>query len=319
MEGAGRSEAIGRTLTPAEGALWLIRPMLGMSRAEIEKYAQEHDVPYREDRTNKESIYKRNRIRNIIFPEFEKINPSFIRTLNTDIGHFRQVDDIAEDYFRDHLERIFDGSRIDVPALLSLKHWEYIIFRLLEPYGFSSQVLESVIRLLTDIAGGKEMTFSGKRFEGDGYVLLTSAGAMSILQDENVGKPSAMKVLVTGPGEYQFNGRTVLIEEYAYTPGMRLKQEKGILVCDADALPFPFTLRCWQSGDWMRPFGMNGKAKKVSDLFTDLKLSISEKERAVMAVTSEGGSHVAAVAGYRMDEALRVSEGSTHIIRISLI
>lgn len=321
MGGAERSEAIGRTLTPAEGALRLIRPMLGMSRADIEKYAQEHDVPYREDRTNKESIYKRNRIRNIIFPEFEKINPSFIRTLNADIDRFRQVDDIAEDYFRDNIDKVFDGSRLNVPALLSLKHRDYVLFRILEPYGFSAQVLDSVITLLGEIAGGKEVTFSGKTFKSETCILETSADAMTVRPIEEDGRDEPM--IISEAGRYRFNGRDILIEEMDYIPGMNLRTDDGTLMCDAGMLPFPFVLRRWEAGDWMRPFGMHGRAKKVSDIFTDLKVPRYEKEKSVIVISSSldarDSAHVAAIAGYRMDEALRISKGSRHIVKISVI
>ena len=73
----------------------------------------------------------------------------------------------------------------------------------------------------------------------------------------------------------------------------------------------------------MKPFGMEGRAKKVSDIFTDLKYSLSQKEKAAIVVSpalAEGdGSHIAAIAGVRMDEALRISKGSTEAIRISIL
>ncbi len=298
----------------------LIRPLLGMSRAEIEKYAQEHGVQYREDRTNGENIYKRNRVRNIIFPEFEKINPSFVSTLNADMERFRQVDDIAEDYFRDNAGKVFDGTSIDINALLALKHWKYMLFRILEPYGFNAPVLDSVTSFLEGIAAGKELTVSGKRFIADGFMLETSTGRATLIpaRDSDDGM-----VGVTCAGTYSLNGRTVIVEDMDYAEGMPLKPEKGALLFDAEALGYPFILRRWLPGDWMRPFGMGGKSKKISDLFTDLKLSLTEKESAVMIASEsfapEDPSHVAAAAGYRMDEALRITKGSKHIIKVSIL
>jgi hypothetical protein len=65
---------------------------------------------------------------------------------------------------------------------------------------------------------------------------------------------------------------------------------------------------------------MRGKAKKLSDLFTDRKMSLSDKAGAIIveAPGFEEG-HVAAVAGLRMDEALRVAKGSGKVIRITLL
>jgi len=295
----------------------LIRPMLGMTREEIEQYAREHDVEYREDRTNSESDYKRNRIRNKVFPEFARINPSFVRTLNADMERFAQADAIAEDYFREAEGRVVaaDGSII-VGELLALKHWRYVFFRLMEPCGFSAPTFESAVRLLQDFSEGQEGTFAGKRFLSPTHILETSAGSMAIIErTADSGAPGPVNV--PGPGDYPFNGRTVRIE---YSDGKALKQPDGVLVCNPDALRFPLKLRTWKPGDWMRPFGMRGKAKKLSDLFTDRKMSLSDKAGAIIveAPGFEEG-HVAAVAGLRMDEALRVAKGSGKVIRITLL
>ena len=63
----------------------LLRPLLGMTREEIEAFAKENGVKWREDATNAQNDYKRNKIRNLVFPVFAQINPSFIQTLNRDM------------------------------------------------------------------------------------------------------------------------------------------------------------------------------------------------------------------------------------------
>ena len=299
----------------------IIRPMLGMTREEIEEYARENGVEYREDRTNAEVEYKRNRIRNAVFPEFAKINPSFVRTLNEDMEHFAQAEDIVEDYFREAEDKILTDNKIDVGALLGLRHWKYVLFRMLEPLGFHQDTLKAVQKLLEDYAAGGEGTFAGKRFLSPTHVLETTSGAMTFRPRGDVPVPEE-DVVVEGPGEYALRGRTVRIELLSVPAGIMLKQPAGTLICDAAALPFPFTLRGWRAGDWMRPFGMGGKAKKISDLFTDCKYSLSDKESAVVVYSPvldrDGDGHVAAVAGLRMDEALRVAKGSVKIVRITL-
>ncbi len=66
----------------------LLRPLLGMTREEIEAFARENGVTWREDHTNAENEYKRNKIRNLVFPVFKEINPSFVETLNDDVKRF---------------------------------------------------------------------------------------------------------------------------------------------------------------------------------------------------------------------------------------
>ena len=68
----------------------LLRPLLGMTREEIEAFAAEHNLTWREDATNAQNEYKRNKIRNQVFPIFKEINPSFIQTLNEDMQRFSE-------------------------------------------------------------------------------------------------------------------------------------------------------------------------------------------------------------------------------------
>ncbi len=302
------------------GMVRLIRPLLGMTRAEIEAYAREHGVEYRVDSTNAENDAQRNRIRNEVFPEFAEINPSFVRTLNADMRHFAQADAIVDDYFRRaKVEILSEDGTISVDKLLGFKHWEYLFFRLAEPCGFSEKTLESMVALLYERAEGFPCTFAGKRFYSPTHVLETSSSGMAIRpRDEKADSDSS--VTVFGPGEYHFKGRTVSI---GFIEPESLKQDEGVLICDASALPFPFMLRGWQAGDWMRPFGMGGRAKKLSDIFTDRKMSLSDKESAIIVYSASlddtGDGRVAAVVGLRMDEALRVREGSAKVLRISVL
>ena len=308
------------SLLPAGGRIKLIRPLLGMTRAEIEAYAREHGVEYRVDSTNAENDAQRNRIRNEVFPEFAEINPSFVRTLNADMRHFAQADAIVDDYFRRaKAEIVSEDGTISVDKLLGFEHWEYLFFRLAEPCGFSGKTLESMVALLYERAEGFPCTFAGKRFYSPTHVLETSSSGMTIRpRDEKADSDSS--VTVFGPGEYHFKGRTVSI---GFIEPESLKQDEGVLICDASALPFPFMLRGWQAGDWMRPFGMGGRAKKLSDIFTDRKMSLSDKESAIIVYSTSlddtGDGRVAAVAGLRMDEALRVREGSAKVLRISVL
>ena len=69
----------------------LLRPLLGMTREDIEAFAAEHKLTWREDHTNAQNEYKRNKIRNQVFPVFKEINPSFVQTLNEDMKRFSEA------------------------------------------------------------------------------------------------------------------------------------------------------------------------------------------------------------------------------------
>ena len=69
----------------------LLRPLLGMTRADIEAFAARQGLSWREDATNALNDFKRNKIRNLVFPVFREINPSFVQTLNRDMERFAEA------------------------------------------------------------------------------------------------------------------------------------------------------------------------------------------------------------------------------------
>ena len=68
----------------------LLRPLLGMTRDDIVAFAAENGLSWREDATNALNDYKRNKIRNLVFPIFKDINPSFVKVLNRNMQLFSE-------------------------------------------------------------------------------------------------------------------------------------------------------------------------------------------------------------------------------------
>lgn len=159
----------------------LLRPMLSFSRKQIEEYVAANSLEYHDDRTNAETVYKRNRIRHLVFPVFESLNPSFLTTFAREMNAFSEVQEIADDYFLSVCDGVCEPAgkdellRVNAVRLSHLKHYKYVLYRLLEAYGFRDRLLEPVVRLLES---GK--TFSGKVFEAPGYELITAGECLIV-------------------------------------------------------------------------------------------------------------------------------------------
>lgn len=159
----------------------LLRPMLSFSREQIEDYVAANSLEYHDDRTNAETVYKRNRIRHLVFPVFESLNPSFLTTFAREMNAFSEVQEIADDYFISVRDSVCEPAgkdellRVNAVRLCHLKHYKYVLYRLLEAYGFRDRLLEPVVRLLES---GK--TFSGKIFEAPGYELITAGECLIV-------------------------------------------------------------------------------------------------------------------------------------------
>ena len=304
----------------------VFRPLLEYTRKQIEGYVLAHRVPYRHDSSNFESDYKRNKIRNDVFPVFEKINPSVVRTLNREIGYFAEAGSIVDDWCRSQLPNVISTSdssllTIDTTKLLQTQHWRYLLYYILSPYGFNQQTLASIESLLTS-----SRTISGKRFDSPTYTLLTGRGVLMVFpleESEEVNGINAQPtVVVRSAGTYHFNGVRFTVELLPWDNSMPLKQSQGTLILDADRLAFPFVCRRWRQGDWLNPFGMRGK-KKVSDMFADLKYDAFAKDSAIMIVDTQTEGlaeqqHLAGILGVRIDNRYKVTSSTKTILRLSI-
>ena len=306
-------------LTVSQADLKVFRPLLEYTRKQIDGYVLDNRVPYRHDSSNFESDYKRNKIRNDVFPVFEKINPSFVRTLNREIGYFAEAGLIVEDWCRMQVPAIMsDDQTINIDKLLATQHWRYLLYYILSPYGFNQQALSSIESLLTS---GR--TVSGKRFESPTHVLVTGRGVLRVvkLEDCDLLPVSEEVLVVRSEGVFHVGKHDFKVEVLPWTSDMSLRQPDGMLIMDAGKLKFPFVCRRWRQGDWFIPFGMKGK-KKVSDLFADLKYDSFAKETAVIIVDTQTEclaeqQHVAGLLGVRMDDRYKVTADTDKIIRIT--
>ena len=310
----------------------ILRPLLGFTRKQIEGYVFKWKVPYREDKTNASVEYRRNSIRHEIFPLFEKMNPSYVRTFNREMSYFSDAAEIVEEWCRSHADKVCSDAVISLPRLLAIPQWRYLLYYILEPYGFNSSVLESLESLLTS---GR--TLSGKRFESATHVLLTGRDSLEIISRDiapagyvslAAGHPSVIHgqsgnlfMPIRGEGVYNVGAVRFKVEVIPWSSSMPLKQPAGTMILDASRLKFPFVCRSWRQGDWMIPFGMHGR-KKVSDMFVDMKYGQIEKANALMLVDCTGDragkQHIAGILGNRIDEHYKVTENTVSVIRITL-
>ena len=319
LRGTGTRGLRGMGSRGMPGGGLVLRPLLGISRAEIADWMAGNGVPHREDSSNAGNDYKRNKIRHSVFPVFAEINPSYLRTLAGDMRHFAQVDDIAEEWFRENAPKVAEGwpeaaggrgPVISIPSLIALPHWEYMMWRLLEPFGFDEPTLEDMKGVL--LAGG---TVSGKTFEAPQWKAVTGSDRIMLIRREDA-VDSGMVLTVDAPGEYSFGGSRIRIRTFEKPSDFDARQPEGTLVFDAAALPFPLKFRRWQEGDWMKPLGLRGR-KKLSDLFVDLKWSLPEKAGAVVMEHPDGSEgHVGALLCCRVDESLKVRPSTQEILEI---
>lgn len=271
---------------PEFSGIPLRRPLLGLTRAEIDSFAAQWKVPYRDDRTNAENTVKRNKLRNQVFPVLREINPSFEKTLAEDMERLSMVSAIADDYYRENASLLWDGKRIDTALLRTFSHWEYLLYRILEEDGLSAPLIAQA----TDIV---RSGVSGKR----AGPFVSAAGRL--VREESAGLPE------------------ITVTEEAWEPGRSPVMPAGVLAVDADKVHGELVADRWVAGDWIRPLGMRGR-RKLQDWFKDRHFSLVDKRQAVIVRDSglTDAHHVVAIAGHVIDDTYRITADTRRIYRI---
>ena len=271
---------------PEFSGIPLRRPLLGLTRAEIDSLAAQWKVPYRDDRTNAENTVKRNKLRNQVFPVLREINPSFEKTLAEDMERLSMVSAIADDYYRENASLLWDGKRIDTALLRTFSHWEYLLYRILEEDGLSAPLIAQA----TDIV---RSGVSGKR----AGPFVSAAGRL--VREGSAGVPE------------------ITVTEEAWEPGRSPVMPAGVLAVDADKVHGELVADRWVAGDWIRPLGMRGR-RKLQDWFKDRHFSLVDKRQAVIVRDSglTDAHHVVAIAGHVIDDTYRITADTRRIYRI---
>ena len=264
----------------------LRRPLLGLTRADIDALVLQWGVPYRDDRTNAENNARRNKLRNQVFPLLREINPSFEKTLSEDMDRLSMAYAIADDYYLEHVPLVWDGRRIDTALLKTFPPWEYLLYRILEAEGMGSPLIEQATEIVRSGAGGKRVG-----------AFVSAAGRL--VREEAVGVPE------------------ITVTEEAWEPGGSPVMPAGVLAVDADKVHGELVADRWVPGDWIRPLGMRGR-KKLQDWFKDRHFSLPDKQRVVIVRDSGlmDAHHVVAIAGYVIDDTYRITADTRRIFRI---
>ena len=272
---------------PDYGDIPLRRPLLRLTRADIDRLVEEWGLPYRDDRTNAENTVKRNKLRNQVFPVLREINPSFEETLAADMQRLRLVERIADDYFQEHVSLVWDGRRIDTDLLKTLPSWEYILYRILSQEGMAPALIDQATEVVRSGLSGRRVG-----------AFISATGRL--VREEAVGTPE------------------IIVTEKAWEPGRSPVMPEGVLAVDADLVRGDLAADRWAAGDWIRPLGMRGR-KKLQDWFKDRHFSLVDKQRAVIVRDSglADAHHVVAIAGHTIDQAYRITASTRRVFIIT--
>ncbi len=286
----------------------IIRPLLFASRKSIHEYITKYKIGFVEDSSNAEIKYVRNHIRHKIIPEFEKIKPDFRNSLDKTIEHLNETEMLVQDAILQKKKEFIreEGGKIYIDQL-RLKNYKFrktFLFEFLRPYGFSSSIVQDILKALD--------TTPGKQFFSENYRLISDRKNLILTQKRST--DTEQFIIETIQDEINSPLR-IRMTEFEFNSGFSPPADSRVATVDADKITFPLNLRKWKKGDRFFPFGMQN-SKKLSDFFIDLKLSLDEKEKTWLLCS---GENIIWVIGKRMDDRFKITGDTKRMIQFEWI
>jgi tRNA(Ile)-lysidine synthase len=284
----------------------IIRPLLFANRGEIEKFASENCIEFREDSTNIEVFYHRNFLRNRILPLFSELNPSFKKNVLASIENLKDAETVYSGFFETEKQKVVESAAnsqiIEIDDLKKSAHPKLLLLEILSEFNFNPAVVEEVFQSL-DGDSGKQFYSKTHRLVKDREKLFISL----VQEKENkIYYVEAIDLKLIEP----FN---VKIEKLS-GKDFKVRKEKNFACLDFEKLEFPLLIRKWQQGDYFQPLGMTG-FKKVSDFLIDEKIPVHEKENTWLLCS---GNKIAWIMGHRIDNRFKVTPKTQYIYKMEI-
>ena len=300
----------------------VIRPVLFATRDELAAHAETHGLTWREDRSNADDAYARNRIRHHVVPVLTDLNPGLLRdTLPRTVERLRAAETLVRAELDCSWQTLAEphGAGLFLPTdkLLAQPESAFRLAEWLKPHGFTAdqtgQMIESLGRETGQVYSSGTFRVTHDRVANDRF----PTGATGLVMEPLFTMANYEIVLTDWPTTpvTVVSLFTLTFDIFDKPADFHPPTNPAIACLDADRLTFPLTIRPWRLGDRFRPLGLNG-TKLVSDLLNDLKLTRTERDQTAVLLS---GNEIAWVVGRRIGHLFRVTDATKRIGNACLV
>lgn len=276
----------------------LVRPLLFLSRNQIDQLVADLNLDYVEDSSNLSANYARNKIRLNVIPQLKEINPNLVETFKHNVQRFADTELVLQQVVAALKQQLFierNGSfMLPIEKIKALNPLRLLLFELLRPFGFSEHTV-------ADLAAALDKQ-SGTTFYSPTYYIVVDREDL-IISRRDVQEQSLVFIHDTDRRVSLSNSQ--LLISFADIAVFEKTTNKAYI--DADKLIYPLVVRSRQEGDKFMPLGMK-TFKKLSNFLIDEKVPLSEKDRVPLVLNGNG--EIIWIAGLRLDNRYMVT-GST--------
>lgn len=252
----------------------LIRPILNFSRDEIEKYIEENNIPFVEDKTNFEELYLRNKIRLNLFPILKnEYNPRILDAISRLSNIAFDYSTISREYIASKEGLLWDFNKEKILVYIeklklqsrsfrNIMYREFFEFISKDPDGINYKIIEEIDNLI--------FSKTGKYIEIKNVVFKIEYDKL-LIYDKNIFENLEMKFYFENLDFSLYSTKffDIIIEQSSFEEFKNLKQNKDLLFINKKYLDF-LKIRNKENGDFLElEFGK----KKLKDIFIDEKVS----------------------------------------------
>lgn len=286
LRGAGGS---GLCAMAAKSGLY-VRPLLSVTRSEIEAYLHERGLVFRTDSSNADVNFLRNRVRHELIPFLKSYNPAITDRLVTTAAALSEDEEILDKVTTEAFNRLgvvgADRVTFAVAGIAAeLRGMRLRLYRraVLQVKGDLAQIsarhLYDIDSLLLSASPNSRLVLP------EGFTVKRCYGELTF-QKHGDASPVPYEFFIEGPGSYPIPGGGLLTVEVAAAPESWEEVPSGIAYFDGAGVPFPWLVRTFIDGDVFSPLGM-ARSKKVKKLFIDRKIPLPFRRRIPLLFSGE--------------------------------
>lgn len=280
----------------------IIRPLLPFSREEIELYAKENAIQWREDSSNSSVKYLRNKLRHDVIPILKEVQPNLLSSFENTIKHLQQAQSLVNDASRIIYKEVVteeeSSIKINLQKLTQLPNYHAYLYQWLKEFGFVAW--DDIYDLVSAQPGKKVLSPEFSLLKDRDFFIVTPKIDEEITQEFLIEKEDGK---VNIPLKFTFCN----VSDISVT-------DSNSIFVDENKVKFPLTLRKWQEGDYFYPFGMTGK-KKLSKYFKDEKFSLIDKSSTWILCSD---NQIVWIINKRIDDRFKVNNNTTTILKITI-
>ncbi len=306
-----------------ESRIKIIHPFLAFRKDEIRKYLEDLNLGWVEDKTNKESDFTRNKLRNEFIPWItDKVNPQIIQRLYSYSNYFNEIDRFLWSFVQPKLKKIILNTsskeiELDIIKLNELDNaLKYYVFRycIITLTGSDKDIytthFDNIKKLLLT-QGTKQIDLPGDLIVRKEYDNLSFCHKKE--QEEVVRQNTKELDLVK---TFQlFEKYRITIQKTKVIPDTKIiKFDPNTAYFDLDKISLPIILRHRQNGDRFIPYGMQSE-KKLKDFLIDEKINLVERDKLVIFSDKE---NIIWIGGIRIDQRVAITKDTASVLIIKI-